>query len=325
MGLVKFFEFFYVAFYVCWTIKKSNWKKLVFLFAAGAAVESAIIIIQVLIQHSIGGPLYFLGERTFFNSTPGVATFQMNGNQTLRGYGTFPHPNVAAFYLLVGFIFILVYRVRNQRIKPIKVFVLAFIFLGIVATFARIVILLVIAAVILETLIVGRKKKGKGAVVTVGTVVAFILVGLLLIPRFVNGIIGDWILRTELFTSFFQIFLRNLLFGVGFNNYFLFESSFQKTVSPILLQPVHNIYLLWIVQTGVGGVVVLITSFKVLYKRIRNNMEQFNKKNAITRSALLLIIVSLVIGLFDHYLLTLQQGQLLFAFVLGLVFVNSKG
>ena len=50
--------------------------------------------------------MYFIGERTFTGQTPGIATVALNGNLLLRPYGTFPHPNVLAGFLLVGILFV---------------------------------------------------------------------------------------------------------------------------------------------------------------------------------------------------------------------------
>lgn len=324
LGVLKFFEFFYLGFYICQTFKKDDRGEFILFLTIGALIETGIILLQFFFQHSVGGVLYFLGERTFSASTPAIATFQMNGSQILRGYGTFPHPNVAAFHLFVSFVFLLSYAAKTARLKILKTFALALIFLGIVLTFSRIIILLTIGSIIIESIIINRKKKGKKALVTVGLVVTFMLVGLLLLPRFINGIIRDWLLRVQLLSIFSHIFFNHFLIGVGFNNYFFYESSFQKTVSPILLQPVHNMYLLWIVQTGFLGAVLLIAFARKIYLRTMGLVRHVNKKSSLARPVLILVISSLVIGLFDHYLLTLQQGQLLMAIILGFVFTHEK-
>ncbi len=324
LGVLKFSEFFYLAFYISKTIKKDDRGKLVLLFAVGALIETGIISTQFFMQHSIGGILYFLGERTFSVSTPAIATFQINGSQILRGYGTFPHPNVAAFYLFVGFVFLLVQSIKERFLRILKILVLGAVFIGIVLTFSRIIILLAISSVVIETIVVNRSKKGKKALVSVGLVVSLMLVGFLLLPRFLNGLVRDWLLRAQLLGIFFQIFLNHFLIGTGFNNYFFYESSLQKTVSPILLQPVHNIYLLWIVQTGLFGAILLIAFLKKLFVRVKSLWRNIGKKNSITRQVFILVASCLMIGLFDHYLLTLQQGQLLISIILGFAFIREK-
>jgi len=63
--------------------------------------SSLIAWIQFINQSSIGGLLWFLGERTFDVTTPGIATAIMNNKLILRPYATFPHPNVLAGFITV--------------------------------------------------------------------------------------------------------------------------------------------------------------------------------------------------------------------------------
>lgn len=323
LGFLKFLECFYIAYYIGYTFKKKDWKTILLVFVCGGILETGIILAQFFLQHSIGGVFYYLGERTFSTSTPGIATFYMNGEQILRGYGTFPHPNVAAFYLFIGFVMTLFYLVKGKFYSLLKYVVLTILFWGIIATFSRILILLAITSAVFGVVAVHGRKKGKKAIVTVGLVVAFLLVDLLLLPRFANGIAHDWMLRAQLLSIFLQIFLQHILFGVGFNSYFNFESIFQKTVTPMLLQPVHNIFLLWLVQTGLGGLAIMLLFLKVLSVRITRLMKKSNK--TIYKYPILFMVGAVVlVGFFDHYLLTLQQGQLMLSLILGFCFSKQK-
>ena len=77
----------------------SSW--LVKPLVTSAAVFSAIGIAQVLKGGTIGGLLYYLGERSFYTSTPGIALWSFWGEKTLRAYSTFSHPNSFSGYLAV--------------------------------------------------------------------------------------------------------------------------------------------------------------------------------------------------------------------------------
>jgi hypothetical protein len=59
-------------------------------------------VAQTLLQSSVGGPLYFLGERSINTSTPQVAKAVMAGRLFLRPYAVFSHPNSLAGFLLVA-------------------------------------------------------------------------------------------------------------------------------------------------------------------------------------------------------------------------------
>lgn len=324
LAVLKFFELWYLGFYISRKFKKDDWSFLISAFISGALFESIIILFQFLLQHSIGGFFYFFGERTFTVSTPGVAIFSLNGNQILRGYGTFPHPNVAGFYLLISFVLLMQFRIKGPGLKLFKTVCLFLISLGIITTFSRIVILLALLSLIIRILMTDRNKKGKKAIVAVGAVLTCVLIGVVLLPRFLNGIVRDWLLRVQLFDIFIKIFTSHIPFGVGLNNYFSYESSFQKTIGPTLLQPVHNVYLLWIVQTGLVGLFSLISFISILVRRIEKWSKRFYKKSSMFFTISMLVIFGLFIGLFDHYLLSLQQGQLLSAVILGLFFSKEK-
>ena len=49
----------------------------------GSMVELFLSLSQLITQHSLQGIFYFLGERAFSVSTPGIATISMFGNQVL--------------------------------------------------------------------------------------------------------------------------------------------------------------------------------------------------------------------------------------------------
>lgn len=72
------------------------------LLLAGLLFESMLLIGEWIAQKSLG--LQWLGEWSFTVHTPGIAKVIFNGQELLRGYGTFAHPNIAAAGLLLGLI-----------------------------------------------------------------------------------------------------------------------------------------------------------------------------------------------------------------------------
>jgi hypothetical protein len=61
--------------------------------------QALLVLIQVNLQKSAG--LIYLGESVLDVSIGGVATIIVNGKEYLRGYGTFLHPNITAFFFFV--------------------------------------------------------------------------------------------------------------------------------------------------------------------------------------------------------------------------------
>lgn len=319
-GVIKFMEFVYIGFFIALEFNKKDITPTLFVLTLGGLVEVVISIFQFLSQSSLGGVFYYLGERTFNASTPGIAAFQFENGLLLRPYGTFPHPNVLSFYLLFSFSFILyVFTTKDLFSKFIKIAILALLTIGILITFSRVTIILTIFIYLFYF----YKRLSKSYSALFGASVLSVI--LFLFQRFFSSLTTDLDLRFQLIKIAFEIFIKNPLFGVGINNFFNSEIMFQKTVSPILLQPVHNIFILWIVSTGLFGGVVLIyflrNVFLSLVKAIQS--KSLNKNFYIVTCLLVLSI--LASGSFDHYFLTLQQGQILTAVIIGFSFSDLKG
>jgi len=65
-------------------------------------VESFLALAQVVKGGSIQGIFYYLGERKFTLSTIGIAQMSLGGEELLRAYGTFSHPNSLAGFLMMS-------------------------------------------------------------------------------------------------------------------------------------------------------------------------------------------------------------------------------
>ena len=111
------------------------------------------------------------------------------------------------------------------------------------------------------------------------------------------------------------MFLKNPLFGVGINSFLPSLPDFIIQQKTFFIQPVHNIYLLILSQIGIVGFSFFVF---LLFKTFRKILKIKNYLIGI------LLIEILILGFFDHYFLTLQQGQLLFALVLGLSYSKLR-
>jgi O-antigen ligase len=110
------------------------------------------------------------------------------------------------------------------------------------------------------------------------------------------------------------MFQGSPIIGVGINNiYNNLNIASVKGVN-FLIQPVHNIFLLVLSETGVIGLVTFLFVF------LKSFLAVIKKRNIYLLLSLLAITI---LGMFDHYFLTLQQGQLLFSLVLGIALSKS--
>ena len=109
------------------------------------------------------------------------------------------------------------------------------------------------------------------------------------------------VVRQQLNAAAFTLWQQSPLVGIGLGNFLVQLPEVLPSRQIYFLQPVHNIYLLVLAETGIIGCV----AFLLLVKR---SIKKFNVS----------LIALLLLGLVDHYPLTLQQGQLLFTLVLSL-------
>lgn len=106
----------------------------------------------------------------------------------------------------------------------------------------------------------------------------------------------------------------NPLFGAGLNNSIIQLHDFAaKFPGLYIFQPVHNVYLLILAETGVVGFAFFLLAFVVFLKQ----------KSKMQPVFLYSLIQLFTLGLFDHYLFTLQQGQLLLVIFTAL-YLNTK-
>src|SRR3989344_388854 len=331
------------------------------LILAILSLQAIIGIIQYFIQRSSG--LGFLGEEFLRGWMPGVARFQIPGGYRwiidewlnlargtwyiMRPYGTFPHPNIFGFFMLFGSFFgYLGYYVSRETWKRgvFVGFICLMIFAGIMS-FSRVaVISWLIGSVIWFVLMrftgnksdsslllylpeVGDRKKMIKSLLFI-IIITTAITGGLFYRQFLDrsGIvsygttneeaIGDRALYQKVA---FEIIKDKPFFGVGYQNFVLAMDDY----SPVELksyqhQPVHNIYLLVAAETGIIG----LTAFLIFIGFILKHA--WKKRNDIFFATLLSgFVAMLVAGFFDHYLVTIQQGRLLFFITAGLLVVFS--
>jgi O-antigen ligase len=329
--LLKIFEMAFVAYYTAKFIGVKNvFHKSVSVYCVAVVLQSLLAIAQFVKQGSVGGALYFLGERAFSPSTPGIANASLNGELVLRPYGTLPHPNVLAGYLLIGMILTLFslnfqspekvlsikYKVLSKRLAVNGYWLLAIgsLIIGSIALFlsmSRIVILFWI-------IVIGFFFIKKINLKMFLTVAAATLILFLLSPfgaRYSQVAITDEavVQRVVLISASLEMVKSSPILGVGLGNYIPTLAQMQSPLTVgTYLQPVHNIYLLVASEAGLLGLGLFLWFLWKTFGIIMNYELQLKKP------LLFALLAILITGFFDHYWLTLQQGQLLFAFVIGL-------
>ncbi len=267
-----------------------------------------------LIQFTRGASLNFvsLGESQVVSGMQGSSFIELNGELFLRAYGTFPHPNILAGFLLLSF-FLGIYFLQKTKdwLKLTSFSLVLFSIISIILTFSRLsIIIMLLSGVILLMKYILNSKKEK----------LFSFAPILLLERFVNIFTsGDSSLRDRisLFKSGIDVFKDNWLVGTGIGNFVKEIGDYVPRTSNgvLLLQPVHNIFFLALANLGIVGFVLML----VLVVRIFS-------KNIKRVSVLGVLVISsiVLIGSFDHYLISLPQGLIILSVFLLILFKDSE-
>lgn len=300
VGLVRLEQYLIAGFFGVY-IASQNFKEVRQIIFWGLAIptigESVLAFGQFLKGSSLG--FWIFGERSFSLSTPGIAKFDFYGREFLRPYGTFPHPNV-----LAGFMIIVSILIRKKTVS-------FFSGLATLLTFSRTVIF---AGVIFAFLL--TKKQGK---------LLLILGVLILLPilytRYSSLLNFDnlaVIRREELSITAFTLWSQSPILGKGLNNFIPSGADLLLAGPSRFLQPAHNIFLLALSETGIVGLMGIIILFGYpILKLIPVHRPSGSKPFTLT--PMLMVWTSIIfLGLFDHYFLTLPQGYRVLFLVWGL-------
>lgn len=262
---------------------------------------AVLILLEFALQRSLN--LWFIGERSFDTSTTSIAHFNLFGLQLLRSYATFPHPNVAgAFFVL----YLIIGSGLNKKVTKFqKLAVYPIVLTALILTFSKAALF----ALVLYLVLTVTSRRTRLAIVASLAVAAFILISAQqLLP------IDSVAERLSLSQAALDISLKNPLFGVGPTNFIpqLATLNLYSISQTRLLQPVHNIFLIFLTETGIVGLLLFSAVLLVVAGRAHSKVKQA------------LLVVFLCFASVDHFLITIHQGQLLFWLALGYILAREK-
>jgi len=283
--------------------KKKYAKTILLVSIISVLIQGIVGIMQFRNGSSLG--LSFLGESQVVSGMQGSSFVTLGGEVFLRAYGTFPHPNLFAGYLLFNILLALSFlNTKRKELKLLSSVLLLCSFVPLLFTFSRISIFLSVVVLIVYF----------GKNILKGKLLVFSLP--LFLERFTNLFSsGDtsWEDRINLAKSSIAIIKENWLSGIGMGNFVKgMEGVAPRSVnSVLLLQPVHNFFLLVFSELGVVGFGLYLW---LLVSVCKKNIVKF------TLFSVLVLICIFVLISFDHYTVSLPQGIMLFFFLLLLLF-----
>ena len=285
LTLVEFFK----------TEKKKYTKTILAVPIGSVLIQGTIGILQFTGGSSLG--LSFFGESQVVSGMQGSSFVTLSGEVFLRAYGTFPHPNLFAGYLLFNILLALsLLNTKEKKLKILSYILLFCSFVPLLFTFSRISILL--AVIVLLVFFGAKVLKGK----------LFVFSLPLFIERFVNLFSsGDtsWQDRINLAKASIKVIKENWLSGIGIGNFVKgMEGNVPRSINDVLLlQPVHNFFLLTFSELGLVGFGLYMW---LLIRICSKNILRFTLFTALVLGCLFVLIS------FDHYAFTLPQGITVF-------------
>jgi hypothetical protein len=288
-----------------------------------------IAIIQTSVNHSVG--LKWLGEQILDPAQFGVAKLVAHGTPYLRGYGTFPHPNVFSAFIIAGLALFLWLSPRAKS-RYAQVYIVACCFiLGFtqILTFSRGGILATIGFLGFSSILLAFKIKiSKITWICIisaafGLLMAFTLNWSIISPR--GGLEGESLDLRVLYNKIgINIVKSDPYTGKGLGQSVLHMEQYSPTeLQPWDKQPIHNYFLLAASEGGVFFlllllVVILYPIFK-LGRSIWNHSKEIGESTQFTHILLFsLLCTFLLLMQIDHYFYTLEQGKFLLWVVLAL-------
>ncbi len=325
---VKVYEYVLLGWYIVRTKVRVN--EVAYPLMLAAVYSSFIGVLQFVLQRSLGGILWFLGERTFAIDTPGIARTPWcagiaNGcTLLLRPYATFSHPNVFAGFIAVTLPFFLVRlsRAKQWSVPYLMTGIGMLVTLaGLISSFSRSAWVVSIGILIATWHSIPFYKKpqktmplhARGIVLAVA-----ILTGITLLS-FPGATDESVTIRRLLNEIAVQIWMGSPVWGVGLGNFLTVLPLLTEYRSVLMLQPVHNIYLLFFAEIGIVGLLIVLALLHIIVRHRRLLIHEFFRNRNDWSLAALSLAGLLLLGTVDHYPLTLQQGQLLFVLFISLL------
>ncbi|MEN8253169.1 MAG: O-antigen ligase family protein [Patescibacteria group bacterium] len=267
--------------------------------------QSLLAIYQFHKQISFSNYL-FLGE-TNLNNYIGLAKGVFNGIEKILPYGSTAHPNI-----LAGFLVIYMLVTSKLIFKSRKYFILYFLFFA-PSLYALWLTQSVSAwmALGIGMFIMTTKPKIK-----LRMMMLIFLTTVFITPLLINQLALKYpqskslTRRASLNQSAINVFRNNFMLGVGLNNFTARVEEYSLSrESTRFIQPVHHSGLLILSETGLLGLVIIISAIYLLRQRNQYPISDL----ACRQAGIQYLTILLPIAALDHYLLTNQTGLLLLA------------
>jgi hypothetical protein len=320
-------------------LRNRHWLKIaVFALVLNGLFQSFLGIAQFIHNGSLG--FHFLGESIIGPNIDGVAKIIISGEKHVRVYGTFPHPNILAGFLLIPLFLILgeiisrFNRVSHETfLAYLPDWLLRTILLPVTLAFgmslSRSAFLGLLAGLAIYFLRIPLSrlpiKMDKANLSKIVLLVAASAIVLILLINNTSFFSNQSFKERQLYKIVsYETISRHAITGVGVGQFVLNEFFLHPNLATWQYQPVHDAYLLIFSELGfVGFIFFLLWIFSIM--KWGNDKNIGNTGVLLTFSVYYCIMFSfLVISFFDHYFWDIRQGTVIFTLPLIIFYVELK-
>ena len=310
---------------------KPNKYKISWAIVLSGLVQALIAIEQFINQKVVANK--WLGIASQDPETLGVPVVQMAEGRWLRAFGSLPHPNMLAGFLVVSLILILglaIYRKpqnanSHRKLQRYTSIIFVVTTVGLMTTLSRAGIGIFVVAILFSNFLVRKdhiatKQASKFALIALFIIILFSFTysDLILQRTFSLDRIESQsnLERISQYDESWQIIKANWLLGTGPGNYVHELAEMYPDREPWTYQPVHNTYLLVIAETGLLGILLVIAFFYFLFKKFWSAVKVKMPTSQLIYFVGLISIACL--GLVDHYFWNFWSGIVLTALIIAL-------
>ena len=289
-------------------------------FAISGVIQSILGIMQVLMQKVFSSTV--LGMAAHTPEAIGAAVVGTTEGRFLRAYGSFPHPNTLAGFLVICLSLSIGWYLRASA-RWERMCALAaqgIISAGIVSAFSRSAWAIAAATVLFTGVMIvhyypSLRRHIIFSLISIGFAASAF--GALFYPLVLTRVFGGTRLEVQSVTERLagytdaRIVLEEAwLHGTGIGSYTLAVRDDVDRDRPIWqLQPVHNTYLLVAAEVSVFGLVFLLLLLFELFKEGIMRTISLPLGSSLALGVLLAVLIT---GLFDHYYWSLHGGIVVF-------------
>ena len=312
--------FYLIIFFIILFFEKINKEKIYLTIIYSSTLQAIISILQFYKQSIISNK--YLGLASKFASDLGPSIIEGNGLRILRGYGFFTHPNILGFYLIIGTILLIYFIFKNNKYKNLYYFLFGLNIICIIFSFSRLIYIFLLITIFFSFIL--YKKNIKEKIVILIICFSLILINLSFIKIRINT---DSRLNINsnkervLEYNNFNLKDFNVIKGVGIRNYTFYILDRFPDIKIWELNPIHNIYLLSIIESGILLSLLFFILLFFPYYLFFKNIKKQNIDNII-----LIFIYSLFLidGFFEHFIITENFGLLFFGLFYSIYIKENK-